>query len=122
MRVPVVLVAFMAILLAASRPAAADDAGGDGSTEAGPEDAATGVAEAMDAAANDAAAEQVEVGDGAPIAVIACDGALCDTTQGRPSCALAAGSLGRSEVDPVAIAGVASALALALTRRARRGT
>jgi hypothetical protein len=124
MRVPVVLVASVAILLAASRPAVADDAGNEGSSEPAPADAASGDAEARDAAAGDAAPEQgdVEVGDGAPIAVVACDGALCDTVQGRPSCAMAAGSLARTEADPVAIAGVASALALALTRRTRRGT
>lgn len=120
MRVPVVLLAFAAILLAGSRHAAAEDAGDDGSVDAGTAQPSSG-----DAAAVDAASEPSDLGlddDGAAIAVIACDGALCDTTQGRPTCAVSPPSRGHTGVDPTVLAGIFSVLALGLARRANRGT
>ena len=100
----------------------ASDAG-----DAAPADAAAADASAAsvaDASASDMA--DLEVGDSGEQAetapVIACDGALCDTTQGRPTCMVAARSAGRSAVDPSPIAGVLALLVAALVRRSRRGT
>jgi hypothetical protein len=53
--------------------------------------------------------------------VVACDGDLCDTLQGRPSCALAAGSAGSRSSDMSWLVGVAAASVLTLSRRTRRG-
>jgi len=124
MRVPLGLVAFTAFFFAGLRPAAAvDDAGELGSADAGSAEPS-----GEDSAAADATSEQTDVeavGDSSAPSdapVIACDGALCDTTQGRPTCAVATRSLGHGDVDPGMLAGIASALALGLARRARRGT
>ncbi|HXX67476.1 MAG TPA: hypothetical protein VEK07_09860 [Polyangiaceae bacterium] len=122
MRVPVVLVAFTAIFFVGLRPAAAVDAGEFGSVDADPAEPSD-----QDSAA-DATSEQADVeavGDSSASSeapVIACDGALCDTTQGRPTCTVAPRSFGHAEVDPGMLAGIASALVLGLARRVKRGT
>lgn len=124
MRVPVVLLAFAAIFVTGSPAVAAEDGGDDGSVDAEPAESSTG-----DAAAMDATSGQPDVGilgdggeSGAAVEVIACDGALCDTAQGRPTCALASPPPGRPELDPMVLAGMVSVLGLGLVRRVRRGT
>jgi hypothetical protein len=53
--------------------------------------------------------------------VIACDGDLCDTLQGRPSCSTARVVTSAGAFDPGWLAGAVIVSALCLTRRARRG-
>jgi hypothetical protein len=123
MRLRVTTLVLLAGLLASTRPALAADAGEDGGTskEASIE---TGCG---DAGADDAGVccdQGGACGAGeASAPMIACDGALCDTLQGRPefSCAVAA----RSQAAGGACAGLVAAvgvLALGVVRRgARRG-
>jgi hypothetical protein len=59
--------------------------------------------------------------DAAPVPVIACDGALCDTLQGRPACSVVARSAGAEPVDPTWIAAAAIVLGSCVARRVRRG-
>lgn len=124
MRVPVVLMAFTAIFLVGLRPAAAADAGELGSEDAGPAEASTPDASAADAPSEQADVETISDGgeSGEALAVIACDGALCDTTQGRPTCAVASRSVGHAQLDPTALAGIALALGIGRLRRTKRGT
>jgi hypothetical protein len=121
------LVVFAAILLAAPSLAIADDAGeggtnGDGSAQPS-NDGGVGGEEGGSQGSGDAANGG---GDGSASAdatpVIACDGDLCDTLQGRPTCAAAASSMRRTPVAPTWLSGAAVALAIGIARRARRGT
>jgi hypothetical protein len=107
MRLRLMLTFSIALSLAATSLAAAEDAGGE--DNAG-ESATSGDAASLDGGSASANA--------AP--VIACDGDLCDTLQGRPTCAVAGRSIGRVSAPGAWLAG-AVALSLSLVRRGRRG-
>lgn len=100
---------FVAFVLAVvPRAAAAGDAGNsDGGPDNGEADA--GVAMAADDS------------EGQPGLVIACDGSLCDSLQGRPTCGVATGSIGRPPASPRSLIAVSMVLAIGLVRRATRG-
>ncbi|MGA3120360.1 MAG: hypothetical protein ABSF69_06265 [Polyangiaceae bacterium] len=122
MRFRLILMVLFAASLAGPTPAWASDGGGDttsadggaqpssvadgGGSEAGAQDAATGAgsSEAEDAAS-----------------VVACDGDLCDTLQGRPSCSVARRPIGGASGGPTGLAGAWAAVALCMVRRTRRG-
>jgi hypothetical protein len=105
---------FVGFFLAGARPALAEDAG----------DSDSGMSDAS--ALTDGGCEESGT-CGAPEAspeasvVIACDGALCDTLQGRPSCDVAAGSAGSSAFDGAWLGGAALALGVFAVRRVKRG-
>jgi hypothetical protein len=108
------LTVLVALSLGGARVALADD-GGDAmaGAEGGPGATA-------DTADDDGAAPAA---DAAPqtTTVIACDGGLCDTVQGRPTCS-AAGPIGAAPLASGCVGAVIVAVGLALGRRARRGT
>ncbi|MGD0524042.1 MAG: hypothetical protein ABSE49_02795 [Polyangiaceae bacterium] len=109
MRVGLFFIIFFAVTLVDPHRALADD-GGLGSADGGTrgDDAS---------AVDDGSAD-----DDAPSApVIACDGGLCDTLQGRPSCAVAARSTGVETLDGGWMVGLAIALAGGVARRAKSG-
>jgi hypothetical protein len=125
MRFRLILMVLLAASLAGPTPAWASDGGGNttsadggaepssvvdgGGSEAGAQDAATG-------------AGSSEAEDAAPaVPVVACDGDLCDTLQGRPSCSVVARPLGGSSGAPIGLAGTWAAVALCIVRRTRRG-
>jgi hypothetical protein len=111
MRVSVLFVV-LAAALTPSRPVLADDGGGV--DEAGSHEAA---AEGCDDGSD--CADAASTAEAAP--VIACDGGLCDTLQGRPSCAIARRATGAPSREPRWLAGVAIAWMMYVARRARRG-
>jgi hypothetical protein len=112
MRSRVLTIAFLAALVASARPALADDAGLGGTEEGG--------------AATDGgtAGEGGTAADSSP-PVIACDGALCDTLQGRGEfeCAVASAAPGMDGRDRSGAGLAAAAIAgcLSTARRSRRG-
>ncbi|MGD0678374.1 MAG: hypothetical protein ABSC94_23435 [Polyangiaceae bacterium] len=89
----------------------ADDAG-DSET--------SGDASPVDSDGGDGAPASGESEASAPI-FIACDGDLCDTLQGRPTCAVAERSIGHAPMGPTWLIASAAALAVCMKRRARRG-
>jgi hypothetical protein len=103
-----VLFLVLAALVTRARPALASDAGGE--TETGGADVCADGGDCGDAAA-----------PGSPAAVVACDGDLCDTLQGRPSCAVSSRSTGAGEIDPWWFGGAAIVCIAGLVRRTRRG-
>jgi hypothetical protein len=106
MRTKGFLIVFIVFLLGGARPVFADD--GDGGDGGKGSDAAD--AEAADAAADGQAA--------AP--PLACDGALCDTSNGA-ECAVRSTKLGKPRADYSSFIFFSSMLAIAGARRARRG-
>jgi hypothetical protein len=99
MRLRVTLIAISALALVDAGPAAADDAGEAGTN--GDSGVATGVP--------------------SPNATpIACDGALCDTTNGS-ECGVAGATVGNAHFDSIWLAALVAAMALGIERRARRG-
>jgi hypothetical protein len=126
MRVGVAMMVVTAVVLTGSRPAAADDASVGGSIDGaatphesdGPEGEGAIVDTMTQPSGSGAAGEDAASGE--PDVVVACDGALCDTTQGRPTCSVAAQSIGGLGMDPGGLATAAGLAALALTRCARR--
>ena len=99
MRLRVTLIAISALALVDPGPAAADDAGDAGTNS----DSGLG--------------SGVQSPD-APS--IACDGALCDTTNGS-ECGVARGTAGNAHFDSIWLAAMVAAVALGIERRARRG-
>jgi len=126
MRLRLTVLVSAAVFLVRSSPAAASDAGDVASSEGGATDASAASVDAAAADADASVAADLEVEDSGEeaeaVPVIACDGALCDTTQGRPTCAVASRSVGHSAVDPGAVALMVAGLAAGLLRRSRRGT
>jgi hypothetical protein len=121
------LMVFAVVLFATPTLARADDAGEGGASSDGsappPNDGGADIDEGSSPASGDAANGSGDGSAGANATpVIACDGDLCDTLQGRPTCAVAASSIGRAPVAPTWLAGAAAALAMSGVRRARRGT
>jgi hypothetical protein len=108
MRLRLMLTFSIALSLAATSLAAAEDAGG--------EDDASESAAGADAASFDGASASANAA-----AVIACDGDLCDTLQGRPTCAVAERSIGSVSAPTGWLVGAAAALSLCLARRGNRG-
>jgi hypothetical protein len=118
MRWRFVLMSFVAVFLARPRPALADDAGdsgtnGDSGWEASADEGASGVEPNDDGAAS----SRGPASDGP---IVACDGALCDTTNGA-ECGIARGTPTRAPVDRATLMAVAAAFTLAITRRVRGG-
>jgi hypothetical protein len=111
MRLRVTLIALSALVLVDPRPAAADDAGEAGTI--GDSDGAT-----TDAASSGGGASSSDTGPEAT--PIACDGALCDTTNGS-ECGIAGVALGNAQLDWTSVAAVIAVLALGIARRVRRG-
>jgi hypothetical protein len=91
--------------------ALADDGGQHGTTTDGSTEGSEG-----ESSGDAARREDGAVADDAAI-VIACDGALCDSLQGRPSCAVAASP--RAGIGGLAC--VAVGAGLCVVRRRRRG-
>jgi hypothetical protein len=125
MRFRLILMVLLAASLAGPTPAWASD-GGDNTTSADGGVEPSGVVDGggSEAGAQDAAtgAGSSEADDAAPAApVVACDGDLCDTLQGRPSCSVAPRSIGGSSGAPIGLAGAWAAVALCIVRRTRRG-
>jgi len=124
MRLRVLILVSAALFLFGSGRAAAEDAGSALSSDAAITDA-SGADVTSDGSSASEVAES-EVGDGgeqdAQTPVIACDGALCDTTQGRPTCAVASRSVGRTSVDPSGVVSLLAVVAVGLVLRLRRGT
>ena len=122
MRWLITLTAFGALTVTLSRPAAASD-GGTG-TEAGPDAASTGDdgGSAGDGSSGNDAGDAVTTGPSGPsFQGLACDGGLCDTTNGAEaggSCA--ASPSRRSPIEGASVLAAASALVLAASRRAGR--
>lgn len=127
MRLRLTILVSAAVFLVCGRPAAASDAGDGALSDGGVAHGATADL-VMDAASDEATPQDTdfEVGDGGEDAgeafVIACDGALCDTTQGRPTCTVASRSIGRTAADASGITSLVLVAAAGLLRRARRGT
>lgn len=123
MRVAVAMVVLTAAVLAGSRPAAAGDASAGDSIDGGlagasESDGASGDGAIDDAATHPSSSESAGE-DGASSGqevVIACDAALCDTTQGRPTCDVAAQSIGGFAMAPGELAAV-MALAIGIVAR-----
>jgi hypothetical protein len=115
----------VAVFLVCWPAAAASDAGDVSADDGGFTDASTvdlPLDVASDGGLEDADVEESEGGSGAAaIAVIACDGALCDSVQGRPTCAVAS-SVGHSAAGPWGMTSFLALLATVLIRRAKRGT
>jgi hypothetical protein len=113
MRSRVPTIAFLASLVASPLPALADDAGGAGNTEEGGTVADAGTGDGGAAA------------DSSVPPVVACDGALCDTLQGRDEfeCAVASAApgSGRGDACNAGLAAAAVAGCLGAARRGRRG-
>jgi hypothetical protein len=80
--------------------------------------AAEGGVPSADAAADTATNDAASSGSGAP--PLACDGALCDTTNGS-TCGVSPRARGVAHVDSEGLALIASCVAIALARRAKRG-
>jgi hypothetical protein len=116
MRSRVLTIAFLAALVAGARPALAEDAGDGGNAEAGgaPDDGGS---------TEDSGTETD--GSSSGTIVIACDGALCDTLQGRGEfeCSVASGAPGASpgSAGGAGLAAMAIFGCLGAARRARRG-
>jgi hypothetical protein len=122
---------FFALFLAVPRIAHANDGGADGGTidlDAGDAAAAEGGAQCDDAGADDAgvccsAGGACGTGDaGANGYVIACDGDLCDTLQGRPSCTVTRSAGEPQSFDATFIAAAGLGIAIAAGRRRRSGS
>lgn len=113
MRSRVTVFIFIALLTGEARALAAQDAGGTTGDDAAAGDDGGAV---QDAGSGD---DGSSVGDAQPI--IACDGDLCDTLQGRPTCAVSASAAGRGEAPSAWVLGSVMALALCAGRRARSG-
>jgi len=118
----IIIFGFIAFCVAAARPARAADAGGGGSDDvvdagcgdAGADDAGVCCDQGGVCGAPDASADAASI-------VVACDGALCDTLQGRPTCSVAGGSVGWGPIDRTVVAGASIALVAVIARRCRRG-
>jgi hypothetical protein len=106
------MVVFLVVfgLLTCPRLAVSDDGGP--TADAGESEAASGECADGGACENDAA-------NASPAPVVACDGDLCDTLQGRPSCSLAGGSVAHGSFEAEWVAG-AFLVALTLVARGRR--
>jgi hypothetical protein len=111
MRLRVTFIALSALVLVDARLAAADDAGEAGTN--GDSDVATSDATSGD----DGSANNDPGPDGTPIA---CDGALCDTTNGS-ECGVAGPAIGNAHLDSTSVGALVAVLGLGIARRARRG-
>jgi hypothetical protein len=122
MRSRLFITVLMAILVGGSRLAAAQDAGGAAGGDAATSDDASSPALGDDGgAASDASAgDDASTGGDAQV-VIACDGDLCDTLQGRPTCSVPSSAAGLATDGAACLAGVTLAVALCVGRRSRSG-
>jgi len=105
MRAPVAFLVWVAAL-AYPRLAPADDGGGR-----------------IDAAERDAVGDACDdcADAAAPAPVVACDGGLCDTLQGRPSCAMTPSPMNVGGLEFACVGGVGWVALARLRRRGRRG-
>jgi hypothetical protein len=104
----------MTVILAGPRLALAGD-GGHGVTTA------DGGAGSSDAGGGDEGRPQEDASNGADAApIVACDGALCDSTQGRPSCTFAPAPRAGSGAMTCAALAVAAGVVRRRRRRAFR--
>lgn len=100
----------LVLVLLASPPAVAADAGDGGATDAG----------AMDAGAMDAGAMDDDAApDAAPMVAVACGGALCDTTNSA-TCGIAKASPIEPTAPALAISGLVVALGIARQMQRRK--
>ena len=120
MRLRPIPIALAIVCLASTRVAVADDAGdattdGDGGVDAsgGTSSAANDDGPSIDTASPSDASHGAEF-------VVACDGALCDTTNGS-ECGVARGTAGNARFDSIWLAAMVAAVGLGIERRARRG-
>jgi hypothetical protein len=100
MRACVTVTILAALLVSRSRPAFAAE--GDGATSI------------------DAAAQESNDEGGAQAAPLACDGALCDTSNGA-ECAVRGGAVGHAPFDGASVALLSLTAAICMARRARSG-
>ncbi len=105
----------LVLVLLASPPAVAADAGDGGATDAGAMDAGAMDAGAMDAGAMDDDAAP----DAAPMVAVACGGALCDTTNSA-TCGIAKASPIEPTAPALAISGLVVALGIARQMQRRK--
>ena len=112
------LVVLVGLVLVGPRRAAADDAGDSGMADAAADDAsdggmADGMVDACRADDSGACLPPSEAG------VVACNGDLCDTTNGS-TCGVAPRGVGRAPFDPSSLPAVLAVLLFAIARRVRR--
>jgi hypothetical protein len=100
MRTRFVFIVFVAFSLLGSRPASAD----------------AGVGQSGDGGGSEEASDDA----GGSSEQLACDGALCDTTNGA-ECSVIGRAVGGRQVDSTSLPLLLSAIATGVARRARRG-
>jgi hypothetical protein len=123
MRSRLFITVLMAVLAGGSRLAAAQDAGGAaGGDAATGDDASSPLAGDDGGAAGDASAGDDGSAGGDAQVFIACDGDLCDTLQGRPTCSVPSSATGLATDGGAWLAGASLAVALCVGRRSRSGT